>query len=77
MPFHTLRAQAGKRIGSGLVWVSVLDPVHVTAALKVPPSWNLVAYLGLGYPVEESRQPKHAEVGWEQRRHVSEFLFRR
>ena len=58
-------------------WVSILDPVHMTAALQVPPSWNLVAYLCLGHPVEESRQPKRAEVGWEQRRHVSEFLFRR
>lgn len=57
-------------------WVSILAPVHVTA-LHVPLSWNLVAYLCLGYPVEEFRQPKPAEAGWEQQRHVSEFLFRR
>lgn len=68
---------AARAYGIGVGWVSILDPVHVTAVLAVPASRNLVAYLCLGYPAEESRQPKLAEAGWEQRRDVSEFLFRR
>lgn len=68
---------AARAHGIGVGWVSILDPVHVTAALEVPASWHLVAYLCLGYPAEESRQPKLAEAGWEQRRPVSAFVFRR
>lgn len=68
---------AARAYGVGVGWVSILEPVHVTAALQVPVSWKLVAYLCLGYPAEESRQPTLAEAGWEQRRQVSEFVFRR
>ena len=42
---------AARAYGIGVGWVSILDPVHVTAALAVPASWNLVAYLCLGIPL--------------------------
>jgi 5,6-dimethylbenzimidazole synthase len=68
---------AARTYGLGLGWVSILDPSQVNKTLQVPESWNLVAYLCLGYPADESRQPKLAEVGWEQRRDLSDFVFRR
>lgn len=68
---------AARAYGLGLGWVSILDPSQVNTALHTPESWNLVAYLCLGYPAEESSRPKLAEVGWEQRRDLSDFVFRR
>ena len=68
---------AARAYGLGLGWVSILDPTQVNAALQVSESWHLAAYLCLGYPAEESSQPKLAEVGWEQRRNRSNFVFRR
>lgn len=34
-------------------WVSTLDPGEVSRILDVPPSWELVAYLCIGWPQEE------------------------
>jgi len=68
---------AARAYGVGMGWVSILDPAHVNRVLQVPEAWKLVAYLCLGYPAEESSQPKLEESGWEQRRHASAFVYRR
>ena len=58
---------AARMVGIGVGWVSIIDPVEVTRALDVPESWHLVAYLCVGYPVDESDQPELARLGWQQR----------
>ena len=61
---HTLWLVA-RAWGIGVGWVSILDPVRVRAALAVPPTWDLVAYLCIGYPEAEHAQPELARAGWE------------
>jgi 5,6-dimethylbenzimidazole synthase len=63
---HTLWLAARAR-GLGVGWVSILDPVAVQAALSVPESWRLVAYLCLGWPEEEHRDPELERHGWQAR----------
>ncbi len=63
---HTLwLAARAEEIGVG--WVSILDPVAVIAALDLPASWHLVAYLCLGWPEEASAAPELERAGWERR----------
>ena len=64
---------AARTHGLGVGWVSILDPAEVVRALEVPPSWLLVAYLCVGYPVRDEgprgtadardRVHRHARVG--------------
>jgi 5,6-dimethylbenzimidazole synthase len=63
---HTLWLAARVR-GVGLGWVSILDPEAVTAALDVPASWRLIAYLCLGWPSTASPEPELQRLGWERR----------
>jgi 5,6-dimethylbenzimidazole synthase len=53
--------------GIGLGWVSILDPVEVQRTLDVPPHWQLIAYLCLGYPESEEDHPELEREGWETR----------
>jgi 5,6-dimethylbenzimidazole synthase len=59
---------AARARGLGVGWVSILDPVAVTAALDVPAAWRLTAYLCIGYPLETSETPELERAGWESRR---------
>jgi 5,6-dimethylbenzimidazole synthase len=52
--------------GVGVGWVSILEPERVRSALDVPPAWDLVAYLCIGYPETEHAQPELARAGWQQ-----------
>jgi 5,6-dimethylbenzimidazole synthase len=52
-------------IGAG--WVSILEPERVTDALDVPKEWKLIAYLCVGYPVEDNDSPELERAGWESR----------
>ncbi len=61
---HTLWLVA-RAWGIGVGWVSILDPARVQAALDVPPTWDLVAYLCIGYPDIQHAQPELARAGWE------------
>jgi 5,6-dimethylbenzimidazole synthase len=61
---HTLWLVA-RAWGIGVGWVSILDPVAVRDSLEVPPSWDLVAYLCIGYPEAESSTPELARAGWQ------------
>ncbi len=64
---HTLWL-AARAAGIGLGWVSILDPADIRAALDLPVRWRFVAYLCLGWPVEESETPELERFGWESRR---------
>ena len=63
---HALWLTARVR-GIGVGWVSILDPREVVRALAVPPAWELVAYLCLGYPEEEHLDPELERHRWEAR----------
>ncbi len=76
MAVHTLWLVA-RAVGLGLGWVSILDPVAVTAALNVPLGWTFIGYFCLGYPKLESETPELERVGWECRRPAKSGLVRR
>lgn len=62
---HTLwLAARAENIGVG--WVSILDPAPVKAMFKVPDSWDLTAYLCLGYPADTSDTPLLHRNGWQE-----------
>lgn len=58
---------AARAHGLGLGWVSILDPHAVRDALDAPASWSLVAYLCIGYPVEDHMDPELVRHGWQER----------
>lgn len=68
---------AARMVGIGVGWVSIIDPEEVTHALEVPETWHLVAYLCVGYPVEEHDQPELARVGWQNREAPESFILSR
>ncbi|KIZ46871.1 MULTISPECIES: 5,6-dimethylbenzimidazole synthase [Rhodopseudomonas] len=53
--------------GLGVGWVSILDPVEVTADLDVPQGWKFIAYLCVGWPVEEHIDPELVRHHWQDR----------
>lgn len=59
---------AARAYGIGMGWVSILHPERVRTILAVPPEWNFIAYLCLGYPEQESATPELEQAGWEKRR---------
>lgn len=63
---HTLWLAARTR-GLGVGWVSILDPDAATRQLRVPDGWVLVAYLCLGWPLEEHDEPELQRAGWQAR----------
>lgn len=62
---------AARARGLGVGWVSILEPDTVTALLDVPEPWQLVAYLCVGWPVEEHADPELARHGWQAREPAS------
>ena len=56
---------AARARGLGVGWVSILEPACVTELLAVPETWRLVAYLCVGHPVEEHRDPELERHGWQ------------
>jgi 5,6-dimethylbenzimidazole synthase len=58
---------AARAHGLGVGWVSILEPGRVRAILAAPGSWDLVAYLCVGRPVEEHRDPELERHGWQSR----------
>ena len=53
--------------GLGVGWVSILDAARLARDLDCPDGWNLVAYLCVGYPLEDSQTPELVKAGWETR----------
>lgn len=76
MAVHTFWL-AARAMGLGLGWVSILDPLIVTAALDVPADWRFVGYFCLGYPQAESEVPELEQAGWEHRRPATSLVLRR
>ncbi|MFO1129612.1 MAG: 5,6-dimethylbenzimidazole synthase [Rhodospirillales bacterium] len=58
---------AARAHGIGLGWVSILDGEQIRSVLAVPASWRLIAYLCIGYPVEEHLDPELGRHGWQER----------
>jgi 5,6-dimethylbenzimidazole synthase len=58
---------AARARGIGAGWVSILEPEIVTKALDVPAEWKLIAYLCVGYPIEDNDSPELERAGWESR----------
>ncbi len=58
---------AARAHGLGVGWVSIIDPVQLATDLDVPEGWALVAYLCVGWPIEESLTPELEKVEWEKR----------
>lgn len=59
---------AARAEGVGVGWVSILRPEQIARLLDVPSSWQLVAYLCIGWPqVEDDEVPELEQVGWEKR----------
>jgi 5,6-dimethylbenzimidazole synthase len=63
--------------GVGMGWVSILNPDNVGKILDVPEGWSLVAYLCIGYPVEEHLDPELVRADWQQRLDVSSLILER
>lgn len=68
---------AARAHGIGLGWVSILDPGEAASSLAVPADWSLVAYLCLGYPVEEHTDPELDRHGWQRRVDTRRFILQR
>ncbi|RMB36951.1 cob(II)yrinic acid a,c-diamide reductase [Sphingomonas sp. PP-F2F-G114-C0414] len=62
---------AARAHGIGLGWVSILDPSRIREILDVPETWQLVAYLCIGYPEIDVVTPELEREGWEKRRSIS------
>jgi 5,6-dimethylbenzimidazole synthase len=73
MAIHTFWL-AARASGLGVGWVSILDPNEVTRALDIPESWSLVAYLCVGWPMEQHPDPELERAGWEKRGDSREYL---
>ncbi|WP_428486246.1 5,6-dimethylbenzimidazole synthase [Rhodopila sp.] len=58
---------AARAAGLGVGWVSILDPRTVSRLLDAPPSWELVAYLCVGWPETEHLDPELERHGWQSR----------
>jgi 5,6-dimethylbenzimidazole synthase len=58
---------AARAAGLGVGWVSILDPGEVGRILEAPVSWNLVAYLCVGWPEAEHLDPELERYGWQNR----------
>ena len=58
---------AARAYGLGVGWVSILDPEAIGEALEVSRAWTFVAYLCVGFPLEEHLIPELERVGWQRR----------
>ena len=63
--------------GLGVGWVSILEPKKIAEILEVPAAWALIAYLCIGWPVEEHTDPELDRTGWQKRRDAGQFITRR
>ncbi len=56
---------AARAEGIGVGWVSILDPAEICRALDVPAQWKLIAYLCVGFPLEEHLDPELERHQWQ------------
>lgn len=65
---------AARAEGLGVGWVSILDPARLREAFDLPPTWEWVAYLCLGFPETFLEIPELEVEGWERRRPLAAVL---
>ena len=59
---------AARSEGVGVGWVSILRPDVIAEMMDVPSTWQLIAYLCIGFPEEaDDEVPELERKGWEQR----------
>ncbi len=58
---------AARAAGLGLGWISIIDPVAAARELGAPEQYKLIAFLCLGWPVEEHADPELVRHGWQDR----------
>ncbi len=58
---------AARAKGIGVGWVSILNPDEIGALFGVGESWKFIAYLCIGYPVENNEIPELQRTGWQAR----------
>lgn len=58
-------------------WVSILEPDAVTNALDVPPEWELVAYMCVGYSATPMEGPDLEKRKWSRRQTLDPYLLKR
>jgi 5,6-dimethylbenzimidazole synthase len=73
---HTLWL-AARAEGIGMGWVSILDPLRISAIVEVPPTWRFIGYFCLGYPIAQDDSPELERAGWERRQPPESFIIRR
>jgi len=56
---------AARAQGLGAGWVSIIDPAQVSNMLEVPLAWKLIAYLCVGFPLEEHLDPELERHDWQ------------
>ncbi len=76
MAIHSMWLAARAR-GIGLGWVSILDPETIRAMLDVPATWDLIAVLCIGYPVQPSAVPELERRGWQNREPIADRIVER
>ncbi|MBC8166902.1 MAG: 5,6-dimethylbenzimidazole synthase [Bryobacteraceae bacterium] len=76
MAIHTLWLSA-RAVGLGMGWVSILNPDTMRSSLEVPANWSFLAYLCIGWPIEQSEKPLLEQAGWEARLAYAETVFYR
>jgi 5,6-dimethylbenzimidazole synthase len=65
---------AARAEGIGVGWVSILDPILLRQALKIPEHITPVAYLCLGYVDAFATEPDLERAGWEKRTSLKSVL---
>jgi len=68
---------AARAEGLGLGWISILEPQLLCRTLDVPETWTLIAYLCIGWPVEEHLDPELERHHWQERVGAGRLIFTR
>jgi len=66
---------AARAEGLGLGWISILEPQLLCRTLDVPETWTLIAYLCIGWPVEEHLDPELERHHWQERVGAGRLIF--
>ncbi len=55
-----------RTLNIGVGWVSILNAKSLNKTLEVDPSWQLTAYLCIGYPAYDDDTPELHRTGWQE-----------